>query len=230
MNQATVGAWGVARQDLELVGGGGSVTLEAQDTMTTYLWEVISAPEGSTATVSSPTTQTATLDLDVTGGYLVRLTVDDGLPTKDLLVLYAGVPLTNSGLPIPAFNETVFDNTDLATDGYVGYERKLTAFMKWADGVGTPVHGRTVFPSSPSTLLTVSFTALPSTDYTVNVVIEYTGGGSPDIVPFVVHTKTTSSFTIETTGAITFNFPRPTVIKAMNAERSTALRGFFDGP
>ncbi len=136
---AGVGEWGIARQDLTLVGVGGSITLEAQDlTHASYAWEIISEPEGSTAAASLTPTGlgTATFDLDVDGGCLVRLRVDAGLDTEAMLVCYAGVPLPNSGLCIPAFNETFFDNSYAAGgsgDTYTGYERKITAFFKWAD-------------------------------------------------------------------------------------------------
>jgi hypothetical protein len=133
IDQTTPGTPGVARRDLALIT---PITLHAVDEgSTTYLWEVISYPEGSDYRLINETSRDATLGLDVTGGYLVRLTVDAAIPaTKDIAVLYLGVPLANSGLCIPAFNETFFDN---ATEeaGFSGYERKVTAFLKWVDSV-----------------------------------------------------------------------------------------------
>jgi hypothetical protein len=141
---ASIGSWGRARQDLQLFGVGGSITFEAQDVAhTTYLWELISEPEGSAVALTTPTATSCTADILVEGGYLMRLTVDAGLATEDIVVLYAGVPLPISGLPIPAFNETYFDNSQPPFTGERGYEAKLTAFFKWLDlnaggGVASP--------------------------------------------------------------------------------------------
>lgn len=124
------GNWDEARADLDLVGVGGSVVLEAQDAMNSYSWQIVSEPEGSSIVLGTPNAPTASMDVPVTGGYLVRLTVDEGLPTKDISELYVGVPLVNSSLPIPALNETVQDNRIPSAPGY---ERKMTAWMKWVD-------------------------------------------------------------------------------------------------
>ena len=84
------------------------------------------------------------------GGYLIRLTVDASLATEDVLVLYMGIRLANSGLPVPALNETRFDNS-LDDPPYRGWEDKMDAFLKWTDvqvgggglpflsGVGNPI-------------------------------------------------------------------------------------------
>lgn len=155
IQSAAPGEWGIARQDLTLVGVGGTITLEAETQVSpleTYIWEVISQPEGSVAdttlTVPNPATAPwiATVDLDVTGGYAIRLIYQPGTPAEDITILYLGVALDNSGLCVPAFNETIFDNSYAAGgsgDTYVGYERKLTAFLKWMDanvGAGGVVH------------------------------------------------------------------------------------------
>ena len=147
INQDSVyGTWGVARKDMQLVGAGGTVTLEGQDQDVgdVYFWELISAPEGSVAEASlvvpdpAAAPWVATIDLDITGGYIIRLRFNPGQPDEDISILYMGVPLAVSGLCIPAFNETYFDNSSYAIDGYAGYERKLTAFYKWIDAyVGT---------------------------------------------------------------------------------------------
>lgn len=149
-----VGDWDKARGDLDLFGVGGSVGLEAQDTMVNYFWEVVSEVEGSSITLGTPTTQTATMDITVTGGYLVRLTVDEGLPTKDISERYVGVPLPGSTLPIPALSETVQDNSVAE----LGSERKMTAWMKWVDALVGSGGGIFEAPSGPtlSTLRTGS--------------------------------------------------------------------------
>lgn len=128
---SVAGSWGVARRDIQLSSSGGPITFEAQATGVTYSWELISEPEGSSGIIVSPTSQSATLELSVRGGYIVRLTVDAGLITEDVSELYLGIPLPTSGLCLPAFNETIQDNSQ-GTD-YYGYERKYTAFSKWLD-------------------------------------------------------------------------------------------------
>jgi hypothetical protein len=89
----------------------------------------VSEVDGSAITLGTPTSPTATAAITLTGGYIIRLTVDEGLGTKDIQELYFGVPLANSGLPIPALNETVQDNRDAVP----GYERKMSAWMRWVD-------------------------------------------------------------------------------------------------
>jgi len=135
---ANVGAWGIAKKDIQLFSVGGSVSVEAQTSGLIYLWELISEPAGSNVTVSNNTSQIASLDLTVTGGYLLRLTVEAGTAQEDVSELYLGVPLAVSRLPIPAFNETIHDNSEPAGGVSVyGYERKLTAFLKWVDNAFT---------------------------------------------------------------------------------------------
>ena len=128
-----VGTLDRARQDLDLSTLGGPVTFEAVAGATTYSWEILSRPEGSSAVLSSPAAQTTAVSIDVTGGYLVCLTIDEALITEDVLTLYFGVALESSGLAIPAFNEVDFDNSMAPYDASYGFERKLTAFLKWCD-------------------------------------------------------------------------------------------------
>ena len=141
---------GIARQDLELFSEGGTVTLVALDSHTIYTWTLISAPEGSTA-ILTPSGNTATIDIDVTGGYIFQLVVDALLETEDVLGLYGGVPLQYSQLAIPAFNETVQDNSEYG--GIYGYERKLTRYLKYMDQAiaGADLWSRdaTTDPSNP---------------------------------------------------------------------------------
>jgi len=116
------------------------VDFTAQDTThTSYDWDVISQPQESmvpgppvaiTPVPGSPWLGYTTFGFP--GGYLIRLTVDAGLPTEDVSVLYLGIPLPGSGLPVPALNETIFDNS-INDPPYRGWEEKLDAFMKWVD-------------------------------------------------------------------------------------------------
>jgi len=132
-----VGTFGVATRD---VTSGVQVIFTAQDIgHSSYDWEVISQPRDSmvpgppvtiTPTPGSPWIGTATFNH--AGGYLVRLTVDASLVTEDASVLYMGIPLANSGLAVPALNETLFDNSE-DSPAYRGWEDKIDAFFKWID-------------------------------------------------------------------------------------------------
>jgi hypothetical protein len=143
---------------------GVQVTLEAQDqTHTTYTWEVLSQPRESmldAGLVNNPegppgpgnpaeifelnplTPWIGSFTPNYTSGYLIRLTVDIGMITEDVSVLYAGIRLATSNLALPALTETVFDNSQ-DDPNYRGWEDKVDAFMKWVDafiggGVVTP--------------------------------------------------------------------------------------------
>ena len=123
------GILGRARRDIDI----GVITADCPDTHSTYLWQVISYPVGVAPVVTSPSAQTTTITLSERGGYLLRLLVDDTLPTEDTCVLYIGVALEKSGLCIPALDETLNDNSQSPFDGRRGAEDKLTAFFKWLD-------------------------------------------------------------------------------------------------
>ncbi|MCP4570310.1 MAG: hypothetical protein GY841_22240 [FCB group bacterium] len=133
INQDSVnGTWGLARTNLELFSAAGSVTLEAQDTHATYLWEIIGNIDGSSGVLSASTAQVTTIDMDVEGTLIIRLTVDAAIPvTKDIQELAVGIPLPNSGLVLPGARETIQDNQYTGADAgwYVKFER----LMKWLD-------------------------------------------------------------------------------------------------
>lgn len=163
IDQPAGGVWGVARRDIV---AGVQVTLTAQDLPpihNTYTWEVLSQPRDSmldAGLVNNPeappdpgkpakiyilnplTPWIGSFTPNYPGGYLIRLIVDIGMITEDVSVLYAGICLATSGLPLPALTETVFDNS-LDNPNYRGWEDKIDAFMKWVDafiggGVVTP--------------------------------------------------------------------------------------------
>jgi len=124
------GVLGVSRTDL----GPGSITLSCPSAHTTYLWEFFSEPLGAVvATIATPTLSATAATITEQGSYLIKLTVDDGLPTKDISTLLGGIPLPVSGIPIPAAFETNQDNSLPPHTGERGFEPKLTAFIKWVD-------------------------------------------------------------------------------------------------
>ena len=72
---------GASRDDYVL---GDTVLLTCTDPHTTYSWVIAFAPDGSAASLASPTLQTpGSFTVDVEGPYLIQLTVDAGLPTED---------------------------------------------------------------------------------------------------------------------------------------------------
>ncbi len=122
-----------ARRDISI----GTITVDCPSAHATYLWEIVSAPIGSTASVLNPTLATTDMDLTITGGHLIQLTVDKDEPTEDISVRYIGIPMAGSGLCIPAAWETLFDNSQSPFDGLRGAEDKLTALYKWIDAGGS---------------------------------------------------------------------------------------------
>jgi hypothetical protein len=132
---ASVGIYGRARSDILPFALSGNVTFEAQTTThTTYLWEIISKPvDGTAPTITSPTAATTTAQFVERDGYLVRLIVDAGLVTEDVAVLYLGMPLLGSSLPLPACYETNQDNSITPYDGSQGWWYKQGRLNKYLD-------------------------------------------------------------------------------------------------
>lgn len=122
--------WDRARRDLVL----GSVEGEAQNkSQTTYKWEMASAPEGVSVTINNSTTHTCNFTLATKGGYLLRLTVNEGLPAQSISTWYLAVALTNTGLCLPAMDETTQDNSQSPYDGSRGWIDKTSAFLSKID-------------------------------------------------------------------------------------------------
>lgn len=134
-----VGVYGKATQDIQ---AGINVDFVAEDaTHSTYDWEVLTQPQESmlpgppvviTPVPGTPWLGSATFGH--TGGHLIRLTVDVGMITEDVQVLYMGIRLPVSGLALPALEETIFDNS-VDDPAYRGWESKIDAYLKWVDSV-----------------------------------------------------------------------------------------------
>lgn len=134
-----VGIWDRSSRNIQLDGVGGPVTFTAHDPAVSYLWELISEPPGPPTSIVGANLPACQVSFLKTGGYLMRLTVDAGIPaTEDVSIRYVGIRLVNSNLPIPAFNEQDFDNSIAPFTGELGSSEKLTEFFKWLDAaVGT---------------------------------------------------------------------------------------------
>lgn len=70
----------------------GSASTDPEEDPLTYLWEIVSAPAGSTATIQNPESVSTNFSSDTAGRHLLRLTVDDGLKTDaELFMVNVGV-------------------------------------------------------------------------------------------------------------------------------------------
>lgn len=125
---------------------GGPVTFTAVTAGLTYKWEVTQTP-GSIVPLVGSTAQICTIAAEMTGGYLVRLTVNEGLPTEDIAELYFGIGVLINGIryPLPALTETVQDNS-IGTPEYGWLEKELAVIRAIVAEIftGTAWYGDTV--------------------------------------------------------------------------------------
>lgn len=95
-----------SRDDLAL---GTVVTLTNSTVETTYLWELLSKPVGSSAAIAGSILPVATFTPDVEGSYRIKLTTN----SSETDIRIAAVKTTNLGLRKPATDEeTEFDSVD----------------------------------------------------------------------------------------------------------------------
>jgi hypothetical protein len=114
-----------SRDDLAV---GDVVTLEAVPPAvgTTFQWTLVFVPEGSAAVLTPPAAATTSGPVDFTadlaGPYLVRLTVDAGLPTEDTQYVRLRALTTSLGLKLVAAGErrdsTGVIPVDVDTEGW----------------------------------------------------------------------------------------------------------------
>lgn len=85
----------------------GGLSNDANGDPLTYNWNIVSLPEGSTAFLDDPTSETPSLDVDLAGEYVVNLTVNDGLlsSTPDHL-----------GIVAISYQSAITDNLQQAID------------------------------------------------------------------------------------------------------------------
>jgi RHS repeat-associated protein len=84
-------------------------------TTLTYNWSLASVPAGSTATLTSPTTVAPTFTPIVTGDYLVRLVVNDGVVDSAPATLLLRVASPNAGPNANAGGDQSVAQTELVT-------------------------------------------------------------------------------------------------------------------
>lgn len=146
INQAgqSAGTAGQSRTDLVL---SSLVTCtDPANTSGTFSWELV-VPEGSSATLSGASTDTATFTPDVTGTYLIYLTVDT---TKSFntnaigekVSSQGGAAVLDNGVRIPTAGETVqFDSTR-------GWGPALDAFLRDLTGATGGTQGDVLYVDS----------------------------------------------------------------------------------
>lgn len=179
---------------------------------TTWAWSFLDIPEGSTATLSTPTASTSGFTPDVEGTYLVELQVNGGGgPNTD--AQYGAVLTLETGLRIPAAGETTEENLtrgwaqslnrtqlsletqQLSGNKLVGIaDSALTAgHVGYLTGVGTLPNGNTYPTVSPA-----SASAHDSAQNLVYILTSASGAGKPVLLlslGAVVSTLNTSAAT-----------------------------------
>ena len=122
------GTGGVSNDSITL---GSTVSLYSVDAATTYQWAIVSQPAGPTDALVTPTQRAASFTASKEGSYLLRLVVDDGLPTEDSQQLIAAVRELETGDRVPAVGETTENS---ANDGWANpvdaILRRVTQFTE----------------------------------------------------------------------------------------------------
>jgi hypothetical protein len=129
------GVPGESREDLAT---GTTVTLVNNDNTnaTSWLWEMVSRPLGSSATLTTTTSSTSTFTPDVVGSYLIQLTINGRIRGREV----AAVKTSVLGLRIPASQETTeFD------DGWEGALQRFVDKMETNASAGGDLSG--TYPS-----------------------------------------------------------------------------------
>ena len=86
------------------------VTLSNATAASTYAWAILDQPAGAADNLSSTSSATPFFTPRKEGTYLLRLTVDAGLPTESTNQVIAAIRQVKSRLRIPAAGETIENN------------------------------------------------------------------------------------------------------------------------
>lgn len=175
---------------LVALSGGASSDLNSDPL--TYSWTLDSAPGGSTATISTPTTVSASITPDLTGSYVVSLVVNDGF--VDSAASSMTIAADNNTAPVASFavSGTLPDMTgNLVTlDGSGSSDADLDTLTYSWTFTSVPTGSTAAFSST--TVVSPTFTPDVGGSYVVNLVVHdgidpstaatltlsFTGGGS----------------------------------------------------
>ncbi|MDB5819624.1 MAG: domain containing protein [Rhizobacter sp.] len=95
----------------------GSASSDAENDALTYIWSIVSAPSGSTATLSATNVIHPTITPDATGSYVLQLVVNDG-------------QLDSTASTVAVMATPIVTTTDLVTNG--SFELGLSS---WTQGI-----------------------------------------------------------------------------------------------
>jgi hypothetical protein len=121
----------IARRDILPNSVAGLTSFEAVTGGLTYEWIVIQPPGTVPVPLTGSAAQICTMAAEEGGGYSVKLTTNKGLPTEDIKILYMGLPMITSNLPLPALNETNIDNSVGTPE--LGWWEKMFLWMSWVE-------------------------------------------------------------------------------------------------
>ena len=158
----------------------------------TYRWSLLFKPAGSTATLSSATTASATFTADLAGTYLVGLTVNDGKVDSPVVVLTVtaaklnAVPVANAGT-----NQNVTAATLTTLDGTASTDADLDGLSYTWSLISKPSSSNATLSSTTSPKPT--FTPDVAGTYVASLVVSDGKDRSPTAVGTVIASSANSA-------------------------------------
>ena len=158
----------------------------------TYRWSLLFKPAGSTATLSSATTASATFTADLAGTYLVGLTVNDGKVDSPVVVLTVtaaklnAVPVANAGT-----NQNVTASTLTTLDGTASTDADLDGLSYSWSLISRPTSSNAALSSTTSPKPT--FTPDVVGTYVASLVVSDGKDRSPTAVVTVIASASNSA-------------------------------------
>ena len=158
----------------------------------TYRWSLLFKPAGSTATLSSATTASATFTADLAGTYLVGLTVNDGKVDSPVVVLTVtaaklnAVPVANAGT-----NQNVTAATLTTLDGTASTDADLDGLSYTWSLISKPSNSNAALSSTTSPKPT--FTPDVAGTYVASLVVSDGKDRSPTAVVTVIASGSNSA-------------------------------------
>jgi hypothetical protein len=158
----------------------------------TYRWSLLFKPAGSTATLSSATTASATFTADLAGTYLVGLTVNDGKVDSPVVVLTVtaaklnAVPVANAGT-----NQNVTAATLTTLDGTASTDADLDGLSYTWSLISKPSSSNAALSSTTSPKPT--FTPDVAGTYVASLVVSDGKDRSPTAVVTVIASGSNSA-------------------------------------